>query len=165
MISYSKTASDPFQPVADSLTLGATMPSRRQILACVFSLCALISACERDVSIELEAQSPSLQVKANITSIDFGFDDGKAAYRASTTITNMTEEPQDYSNMWLWLESGTTLSARAFLDSLASHQIDTGPIELGPSESLNLKVYWVFPSSELEEPRDEPFRLVLRPEP
>ena len=140
------------------------MPLRRQILVCVLSLCALISACEQDVSIELEVRSQGLHVKANITSIDFDFGDGKAAYRASATITNTTEEPLDYSNMWLWLESGTTLSARAYLDSLASHQIDTGPVELRPSETLNLKVYWVFPISELEEPSDEPFVLVLRSE-
>lgn len=140
------------------------MPLRRQILVCVLSLVALFSACEPDVSIELEARSPSLLVTANITAIEFDFDDSKATYRASATITNTTEKPHDYSNMWLWLEPRTTLRARAYLDSLASHQIDTGPVELGPNESLNLEVYWVFPSSELEEPSDDPFVLVLRPE-
>lgn len=140
------------------------MPLRRQILVSILVLCTLISACEPDVSIELQAQTPNLQVNATITSIEFDFDDGKAAYRASATITNMTEEPQDYSNMWLWLESGKSLSARAYLHSLASHQIDTGPIELGPRESLNLELYWVFPSRELEQPSHDAFELVLRPE-
>ena len=141
------------------------MPLRRRFIACVLSLCALISACETEISIELEVLSSSLHVKANITSIDSDFADGKTAYRATVTITNTTEEPQDYSNRWLWLESGTALSARAYLDSLASHQIDTGPVELGPNENLNLEIYWVFPSSKLDESSDEPFRLVLRPEP
>ena len=140
------------------------MPLRRQILVCSFSLLALISACEPDVSIELEAQSPSLHVTANITSIEFDLEGGKATYRASATITNKTEKPRDYSNAWLWLESGTTLSARAYLDSLASHHIDTSPVELGPNESMTLELYWVFPISELEGPGDDPFELVLRPE-
>ncbi len=137
---------------------------RQKILVSVLVLCTLISACEPDVSIELQAQTPNLQVNATITSIEFDFDDGKAIYRALATITNTTEKPQDYSNMWLWLESGKSLSARAYLHSLASHQIDTSPIELGPKESLNLELYWVFPSRELEQPSDDAFVLVLRPE-
>lgn len=140
------------------------MPLRRQNLFCVLSLCALVSACEPDVSIELQAQTPNLHVKAEVRSIEFDFDDDKATYRASTTITNTSKEPRNYSNMWLWLESGTTLSARAYLDSLASHQIDTGPVELGPNESLDLEIYWVFPSSEFEDSSDVPFDLVLRTE-
>ena len=140
------------------------MPLRRQILFCVLSLCVLISACEPEVSIELQTQNPNLNVRAEIRSIEFDLDDDKATYRASAIITNTTKEPRSYSNLWLWLESGPTLSARAYLDSLASHQIDTGPIELGPNESLDLEIYWVFPSSELEEPSDDPFALVLRTE-
>lgn len=86
-------------------------------------------------------------------------------YYADVSISNTTDHSQPYSNMWLWLKSGDTLRARAFLDSLASHQIDTGTVEVAAEEVLDLKVYWVFSVGDLEVPSDDLFALELNTEP
>ena len=140
------------------------MPLRRQLLLCFLVLLTLVSACEPDALTALEAESHGLRVTANIRSMELDPEDGKATYRATTTVTNQTDDSRDYSNAWLWLETGTAPGSRAYLDSLASHHVDISTIELGPNETLNLEVYWVFPISGLEEPSDDSLVLVLRPE-
>lgn len=140
------------------------MPLRRQILVCVLSLFALISACEPDVSIELQAQASSLEARATITTVEFDASEKTVKYFADVSISNTSDVVQPYSNKWLRLESADTESARAYLDSVASHHIDVDTVDLAPNESLDLKVYWVIPSAELEETSSEPFVLALRPE-
>ena len=135
----------------------------RHTLVSVLILCIQISACDSDVSIELQEQTQNLQVNATITSIEFDVDGGKTTYFGSAAIINTSDEPQDYSNRWLWLKSGKSLSARAYLRSLASHQVDMGPIKLAPKESLNLELYWVFLGHQPERLSDSAIELVLRP--
>ena len=137
---------------------------KQPILPSILTICFLVSACDPELSIEFEARTESLEVHAAITAVDYDFDEGKATYRADANISNTTDSAQVYSNKWLWLESGNSLKSRAYLDSIASHQIDVGSIEIGPNEDLNLEVYWVFLISEIEAVVDDPFILVLRPE-
>ena len=135
---------------------------KHPVVLCAWTLCYLLSACAPDVSIELEARTSSLQVSATITSVKFDFEESTATYFADVSISNTTENIQLYSNKWLWLESGGSLKARAYLDSIASHQVDVDPIELDPNETQDLNVYWVFPSSDLEETSDEPFVVEIQ---
>lgn len=154
----------PFPAGREVSNLGVTMPLRRQILVCVLSLLALISACEPDISIKLEAQAPNLEARATIMTVEFDASDSTVKYFADVSISNTSAVVQPYSNKWLRLESVDTESARAYLDSIASHHIDVGTVDLAPNESLDLRIYWVIPSAELEETSSEPFVLALRPE-
>ena len=140
------------------------MSLRRRTLVCALPLFALISACEPDVLIELQAQASGLEARATITTVEFDASDSTVKYFADANISNTSSVVQPYSNKWLRLESADTESARAYLDSLASHRMDVDTVDLAPSESLDLRVYWVIPSAELGKPSSEAFVLVLRPE-
>ena len=137
---------------------------KRQVLLCISVLYSLSLGCTPYTPIELDARTSSLHAKATITSASFDADDSTVTYFADLSISNIGDVTQPYSNRWLWLESADTQSVRANLDSPASNQIDFGTVELAPNESLNVKIYWIIPSDELEEVSSEPFVLALIPE-
>ena len=110
------------------------------------------------------ARTSTLEADATITSVKFDADESTVKYFADVRISNVVEVTQLYSNRWLRLESADTQSARAYLDSVASHHIDIGTVELAPNESLDLKIYWVFPSAKLVGSSDEAFVMALRPD-
>ena len=137
---------------------------KRQVLLCFWALYCLLAGCAPDASIKLEAWASNLHASATITSVNFDAGDSTVTYFADLSVLNIVDVAQAYSNKWLWLESGDTQSVRAYLDSVASHGVDFGTVEIAPNDSLDLKVYWVIPSNELEGTSDELFELALRPE-
>ncbi len=121
----------------------------------------LVASCAPQVDFEFEAESENLSAKASVTEMEFNFQDGFTKLSGNVVIENTSSQPQKYSNMWLWLESGESVRARAFLDSLASHHIDTGEVEIEPGDRLDLAVYWVFPDSEIENLGNDAFVLQI----
>jgi len=122
----------------------------------------LIASCVPPVDYQFEAESENLSAQATVTHVEYDFMDGRAKLSGNVTIENTSSQPQKYSNMWLWLESGETARARAFLDNLTSHYMDDGVVEIQPDDSIELAVYWAFPESEIENFGDGSFVLNIR---
>ena len=121
----------------------------------------LVASCAPQIDFEFEAESENLSAKATVTEMEFNFQDCLTKLSGNVVIENMSSQPQHYSNMWLWIESGESVRARAFLDSLASHHIDTGEVEIEPGDRLDLAVYWVFPDSEIDNLGNDAFVLKI----
>ena len=122
----------------------------------------LLASCAPSVDFEFEAKSDNLSAKATITEIEFNFKDGFTKLSGDVAIKNTSLQPQNYSNMWLRLQSGEEFQERAYLDNLTSHHVDSGVVEIPPGEILELPVYWVFPDSEVEQLGDDTFVLEIR---
>ena len=125
----------------------------------------LLTSCQPDIFPELVTQSDGLEVTANITKFGIDFGEDQVALYADVSIANTSNSAKEYSNSWLWLESRDGLSARAYLDSLSSHHIDESPVKVSPNETMELRVYWVFPGDDFEKESEYPFELFLRQEP
>ena len=124
----------------------------------------LVAACAESADIHLSAESGSLSVEARITATERGFRDEFAKVSGEVAIKNTDAEAQEYSNSWLWLSDGDEIRYRAWLDSLASHHVDVGTIEIDPKSTLELSVYWAVPESELDKLTDGAFVLIVGPE-
>jgi hypothetical protein len=122
----------------------------------------LVASCAPQFDFEFEAESENLSAKGTIIEMEFDFQDGLTKLSGDVVIENMSSQPQQYSNMRLWLQSGEHVRARAFLDSLASHHIDTGTVEIAPGDRLELAVYWAFPDSEIEKLGSDAFVLKIQ---
>jgi len=55
----------------------------------------------------------------------------------SLKVINPTAVPVAYSN-----RSAILSGARAYVDSVASHAVDSGSIKIQPGEQIELRVYW-----------------------
>ena len=128
------------------------------------ALVLLVASCAPERFPPLQIRSSSLDVEASITSFRYHSDDGLGKYYADLTISNVSNISRPYSNSWLWLVSGDTLRARTYSDSVASQIIDAGTVEIAAGEVLELKVYWPFPITELNDESEGLFVLEMQPE-
>ncbi len=101
----------------------------------------LLASCSQSVNIELEAGSENLSANATITEIEAAREDGFTKLSGNVAIKNKSLLPQDYSNKWLWLQSGGQVQERAYLDNLTSHYIDHDVVEILPGDTIELSVY------------------------
>jgi hypothetical protein len=122
----------------------------------------LLASCAPPVDFSFEAVSENLSADATINQMEFDFRKGQTKLSGEVAIKNLSSTPQNYSNKWLWLGSGESVQARAYLDNITSNIVDVGEVQIQPGSTLELNVYWVFPDSEIEKLGNDAFVLEIR---
>ena len=122
-----------------------------------------LSACLDRPSIVLNAQWQNLWAEVTLEPEVAYLRENTVQVVGRVTVKNLSAEPQQYSNKWLWIQTDTGVRSRAYQDSIASQVVDAGAIEIGANGTLSLSVYWPFPESARADLIAETLTLTLGP--
>ena len=114
-----------------------------------------LSACQDDSVVHTGGEiAPGIIVDAMIDRAPKPFRRGKVKVHGYLMIGNISDEPQTYSNKHLWLNIDTHTADRTYVDSVASHIVDVGEVEIAPGQSIDFYAYWVL-SDTVEKIRSD----------
>jgi hypothetical protein len=107
----------------------------------------ILAACP-DSAIYVDKEiAPGMIVEAKINTSVKRFRPGEVKVLGDVVIANSSDNTIRYSNSRLWLNVDDELSRQTYLDSIASHAVDAGFVEIQPGDRLRLAVYWVLPEA------------------
>ena len=129
-----------------------------------FTLLLALSACAEPPTNVLEAQWQNLAAKVTLEPNVSHLRKNTVQIVGHITIKNLSAEPQQYSNRWLWIQTGTGARSRAYQASIASNVVDSGTIEIEPNGTFSFSAYWPFPESARDDLAPEALTLILGPQ-
>ncbi len=88
--------------------------------------------------------SEKLDISANIAPIFIKFAPGKVKLEGEITVSNKTSCPLRYGNKLLLLKVNDDLTSRAYMDTIASVDIDFTTVVIKPHSKINFPAYWVY---------------------
>jgi hypothetical protein len=107
----------------------------------------ILTACPDTAIYVTQEIAPGMIVDAKIDTSVQRFRPGEVKVRGDIVVENSSDQTFLYSNSRLWLSVDQGGSRRTYLDSIASHAVDSGFVEILPGDNLRLSVYWVLPES------------------
>jgi hypothetical protein len=104
-----------------------------------------LTACPDDSVVPVISEiAPGILADARIDVSTGRMPSGEVKVRGEVVIENNSSQSFLYSNSRLWLKVGQEISRRAYVESVASHAVDSGFVEIPAGQNLKLSVYWVF---------------------
>ena len=135
---------DPFRPLASfAQKVLVQLSMTRKIV--VFLVLPLLAACPDSAIYVYQEIAPGMVVDAKIDTSVRRFRPGEVKVLGNIVVTNSSDQTIRYSNSLLWLSVDDKVSRRTYLDSISSHIVDTGFVEILSGDNLSLSVYWVLP--------------------
>ncbi|HNP36026.1 MAG TPA: hypothetical protein PKK10_09255 [Woeseiaceae bacterium] len=126
------------------MKLASSIMRTGQVLILALALPVLAGCPDSAIYVTKEI-APGMLIDAKIDTSARRFRAGEVKVAGTILIENRLDEAIRYSNERLWLNVNNELSRRTHVDSLASHAVDVGFVEIPPGENLYLSVYWVLP--------------------
>jgi hypothetical protein len=114
--------------------------------AILLSVFVLVS-CSKPVAILTTESPPGISIRTEIFKSVPSKEAGNSKILGKIRIENRSNYPIKHSNERLWLSTSNGYSRRTYVDSVASHIVDSGGVTIMPAEILELDVYWIFPNA------------------
>jgi archaellum component FlaG (FlaF/FlaG flagellin family) len=119
----------------------------RWIVTLLLAFCS-VTACNDDSVIRVGGEvSPGLIADASIKCKSEPFRLGGVKNTGWLIIGNTSDATISYSNSRLRLNIDGHTAKQTYVDSLASHIVDVGDVDIAPGETLEFNAYWVLPES------------------
>ncbi len=107
----------------------------------------ILTACPDSAIYVIQEVAPGMIVDAKIDTSVQRFRPGEVKVRGNIVVENSSHGTIRHVNSRLWLSVDQEGSSRTYLDSITSHAVDSGFVDILPGDNLQLSVYWVLPES------------------